>query len=536
MRLIRLAAALAATVVATTAAGAAPAVITNPDWLERPDGEAVAQHYPKLAARLEIEGRATLSCVVNAEGRLYDCTPLAESPADLGFGDAAVAMSKTFRMKPQTLNGQPVDGGTVRIPLRFTLPQDDEPATEPPAAPSEAAQRQAERLVDASGAVPRSEAETLRVARQEAQGLPPETVAAAEKALQQAYAAHRAELRTAYARAFASVFTLEELSAIADYVAGPGKAFDEEPTLAATSELIGRDVWRRMREPGRAAFCARRACPTPAGLEAVWKPAPAGDNRLDAPQWMWAPNPNAVLAVTPSLPAALGLTGAVRMTCKVAREGALSDCKVDEQLPAGLGYGSAALALADHYRLSPIHLDAGALGRKVTVRLGFPPPPLGEAYKPLKGRSERAVDLARQLSVEDDAARLAQRDIEVQIVSYETRRPADSDKTAWDAAIAAYRSGAQAAVQQGIEYHINAVASVMTEEQLVRLVAFRTSPAGRARRDMQDSLEPVIENAGKFVGNRITAAANAAFCKTRPCVSTAPQPTAASDAPSTRNP
>jgi protein TonB len=33
-------------------------------------------------------------------------------------------MSKLFKMRPQTKDGAPVGGGTVRIPLSFRLPKE----------------------------------------------------------------------------------------------------------------------------------------------------------------------------------------------------------------------------------------------------------------------------------------------------------------------------------------------------------------------------------------------------------------------------
>ena len=73
---------------------------------------------------MEVSGSATINCVVNARGTLDNCSIASETPADMGFGDAAMKLSKLFKMRPQTKDGQPVDGGTVRIPLRFVLPKD----------------------------------------------------------------------------------------------------------------------------------------------------------------------------------------------------------------------------------------------------------------------------------------------------------------------------------------------------------------------------------------------------------------------------
>jgi protein TonB len=100
-----------------------PSVITNPDWARRPSAEDVARYYPDRAQRMELEGRATLSCTVDARGTLNGCTVVEETPDSAGFGDAAMRLSKLFKMKPMSKDGAPVDGGTVRIPLSFRLPK-----------------------------------------------------------------------------------------------------------------------------------------------------------------------------------------------------------------------------------------------------------------------------------------------------------------------------------------------------------------------------------------------------------------------------
>lgn len=99
-----------------------PPVIRNPSWVSQPTGEQLMRAYPSRAIRGNIEGSASLNCLVRPNGSVTDCNVTRETPGNYGFGRAAQGLARHFRINPRTVNGA-AEGSRVNINLRFNLPE-----------------------------------------------------------------------------------------------------------------------------------------------------------------------------------------------------------------------------------------------------------------------------------------------------------------------------------------------------------------------------------------------------------------------------
>lgn len=244
-------------------------VITRPDWARLPTGEDVAKFYPSFAESFGISGRATIDCVVAPAGTLKDCVGVNETPTGFGFGDAAIGMSSVFLMKPQTLDGQAVGGGHVRIPIAFRIPEDEPIPEAPPEAQAPVSPKALELARHVAKAA--SSGEAIEAAVKAGTGPWREWLASNGGTREQLMMMDDMEAAVLkimpgqlerYAQAYARVFSEKELVEIARFIDSPaGHAWaSRQAQVDKLMQADRRNVVVQARDEARRMLCSQIAC------------------------------------------------------------------------------------------------------------------------------------------------------------------------------------------------------------------------------------------------------------------------------------
>lgn len=90
--------------------------VTQPAWIQTPTAGDIERVSPFLEHPPE-EVHVMMSCRITEAGGLEACTIRSETPAGLGYGAAALALAPIFKMPDVDLDGRPVAGRMVYIPI-----------------------------------------------------------------------------------------------------------------------------------------------------------------------------------------------------------------------------------------------------------------------------------------------------------------------------------------------------------------------------------------------------------------------------------
>lgn len=120
----------------------------------------------------------------------------------------------------------------------------------------------------------------------------------------------------------------------------------------------------------------------------------------DGPQWLQAPNANAIAKAFPAVAQAMSVDGRVTLTCQSAPDGRMQACEVMAESPPGLGFGQVALDASRQFRIRPPSKGASTAGTlRIPMRFQVPPDPMlakAKAYRPPKSPDAQKA-LARQV-------------------------------------------------------------------------------------------------------------------------------------------
>ena len=274
---------------------AALILTASPALADPPPPDPALAFYPPAARAVGIEGQATIRCARDAHMALTGCALVSETPAGHGFGAAALALAAASQPNPKLDVTDPALLKAADVTVAFRLRP---PSVDP----------------DLSGMSHIVIRPTLAHAPTSADMAPYLPVAAA----------------------FAEGHVTLEC-----HVSVEGRLVECQVLREAPEHLhLGEAATKIAEQLYRL---------TPGLLDGQPNPAAEVEVPIDfgaPPSPPEPPPPAALIAFYPSAARAAGISGWVSLSCGRSERGALTNCTVASEAPAGQGFGAAALALA----------------------------------------------------------------------------------------------------------------------------------------------------------------------------------------------
>jgi TonB family protein len=286
------------------------ALVTNPDWLKVPAAGDLAQYYP--ATGTTKGGRVILQCLVTNRGLMDSCTVKTETPAGRGYAQAALAATPLFLMRPMTVDGLPVGGAAINIPVNFVgSPRSTSPDL------------------------------TLRVLSS-APWLAAPTVSDMAAAFPKSAIGKIASGHVVLRCGMSPNGRLQGCDPVSEAPRGHG--------FEIAAQSLVRD-FRVITDPNLNRYGNLRI-DVPFDFRDPTQAIPAVE--IHNPLWVQSMKPEEVVRLFPPEAIKAGYkAGVATVACTTVHSGVLTDCAVESEEPADLGFGAAALKIAAVMKMNP---------------------------------------------------------------------------------------------------------------------------------------------------------------------------------------
>jgi TonB family protein len=136
-------------------------------------------------------------------------------------------------------------------------------------------------------------------------------------------------------------------------------------------------------------------------LSGLWFAAPASAaapsatprtaKAITGPDWLRRPSADDISRYYPPAARDHDISGHVRVQCRLANDGVLTDCVVLSETPTGYGFGEAALNVASRFQMRPGTRDGQPIAGQIVIPITFAAEDPGPFTRPGGGPAPKAT-------------------------------------------------------------------------------------------------------------------------------------------------